>query len=161
MDIISETVKWLKTDLLQGKSMVVYGLAILVTCILGRKSENMLLKGMFFPSVLLAIMFISYGGNIVIRHTKKQKELFFAHQANKQIFYNDQKARQEDLIKSYNTTLAIWTVAISAGLLIFFITESDYFKGVALGILILGISAFVADSFFRQSAKSYYENTFR
>lgn len=161
MDIISETVKWLKNDLLQGKLMVVYGLAILATCILGRKSENMLLKGMFFPSVLLAIMFISYGGNMVIRHTEKQKELFLAHQANKQIFYKDQKVRQEGLIKSYNTTLTIWTVAIAAGLVFFFISGSDYFKGVALGILILGTSAFVADSFFRQSAKSYYEHTFQ
>ena len=146
MDFIEYINTWEKAEVLQGKIMIGISILVLVAFVAVIRSEHELLRGSLIPMVLLFALLLGYGGYIIYSrpaHAKSSIRLYEANQKDaiekeKTKHVNDNKAGKT-LIKNVYPLLII-----IAGIALFFIS-TPYYKGMALGFLILFISANVID----------------
>lgn len=140
---------WLKAELLQGKIMIGFGVLVLVAFIGIFRSQNELLRGMLIPFSLLILVLIGYGGYILQSrpvHLKQSTELF-EHAKEEAITQeiakhtNDNKAGKTLIKYVYPSLIIVSAIAL-------FLLSSLYYKGMAIGFILLFASTLVIDNGF-------------
>lgn len=157
MDKIIFTGKWLNSDLQQSKIMFGYGLIMLLSSVLFFAGKDVFLKGAAIPIVLLSLLFCFYGANAMRKYLESKIYFQVSYQANKQNFIKTEESRLIKLSKTYAINKIIWLIVILTGSLICMLTPNNYVKGIGLGLVLFGASAFIADSFFDYSVKKYLQ----
>jgi len=131
MDFIEYTNTWAKSEVTQGRIMIGIGILLLVALYAIFKSQNELLRGMLIPLGLLTVVLIGYGAVIMTGRLAYAKESLALYE----------KSKSEALEKE-NPVLMI----ISALALLF--VSSQYYKGMALGFVLLFVSTYIIDNEF-------------
>ncbi|WP_281614925.1 hypothetical protein [Flammeovirga sp. SubArs3] len=149
MDFITYANNWAKAEVTQGKVMIGIGFLIFAVLVMILKSDNQLLKGSSIPLGLLITILIGYGGYIIYSrpaHVEKSVQLY--NESNQEGIKaeitkhtNDNKAGKT-LIKYVYPGLMLLSII---GLVL---SQTPYYKGVALGIIILSVATYIMDSGF-------------
>jgi len=148
MDFVQQLQLWEKGELLQGKLMIVVGVLFLVAFIFILKSENTLLRGALIPVGLLLLVLIGYGGFILVNRPAHVKEsiAFYEQSPIKGIATEIEKHTNDN--KAGNTLVKVYPVLILVSALALIFIPSIYYKGMALGFIILFTSTYIIDSGF-------------
>ena len=149
MEFIEYTNIWVKSEVTQARIMIGLGLLLLFVFYSIFRSQNELLKGALIPLGLLFGVLIGYGSYILYSrpvHAKEsialyQKSTFEAIEKEKVKHINDNKTGKTLIKYVYPILMIISVIAL-------FILESQYYKGMAIGFLLLFISTYIIDSGF-------------
>lgn len=155
MDLIEHTAIWVKGEVLQGRIMIVTGMAL---CLAGAAiftSDNTVLKGTLPPLILVILALCGYGGYQVISrpaHTGKLTEPYRSnpHQTIKNAYT---KAQNDD--KTYSLLKKVWITLALLSAASFFFFSSEYVNGLSLGFAGFFLGGLVIDSFLHQRLTVY------
>jgi hypothetical protein len=158
MNFIEYTNAWMKSEVTQGRIMIGAGILLLFICYSIFRSQNELLKGALIPLALLLVVLIGYGSYILYSrpaHAKESIELYKkskneAIEKEKVKHINDNKAGKT-LIRYVYPTLML----LSALSLLFL--SSPYYKGMAIGFVVLFVATYVIDSGFVSRSDAFLE----
>ena len=149
MDFIEYTNTWTKSEVIQGRIMIGIGILLLFVLYGIFRSQNDLLKGALIPLSLLLLVLIGYGSYILYSRPAHAKESIVLYgksqteaiEVEKVKHINDNKAGKM-LMKYVYPILII----LSASALL--IVSSLYYKGMALGFVLLFVSTYIIDNGF-------------
>jgi hypothetical protein len=73
MDAVQYLHAWVIGETMQGRAMIAAGVLLSISAFFIFKSENLLLRGMLIPVVLLVAMNLGYGSVLILRPSTSQK----------------------------------------------------------------------------------------
>jgi len=149
MDFITYTNIWVKSEVTQGRIMVGVGILFLFVLYGVFRSQNELLKGALIPMGLLTLILIGYGSYILYSrpaHAKKsialyQKSIEEAIEKEKIKHINDNKAGKTLMRYVYPGLIILSALAL-------LFISSPYYKGMAIGFILLFASTYIIDNGF-------------
>lgn len=146
MEFIEYANSWAKSEVSQGKIMIVIGVLLLVAFIGIVKNQNELLRGTLIPLGLLLAVLIGYGGYILFsRPAHVKQSISFYQQSEKEAIakeqtkhINDNKAGKMLMKYVYPSLLILSAVAL-------IMLKTPYYKGLAIGFALLFIATYIID----------------
>ena len=146
MDFIEYMNNWVKSEVTQGRIMVGIGVLLLVALFFIFRGQHELLKGAMIPLGLLTVVLIGYGGYILYSRPAHAKTSIALYQESKVEAIEKEKEKHINDNKAGKTLMKFVYpgLMILSAIALFFI-PSPYFKGLALGFVVLFASTFVID----------------
>jgi len=149
MNFIEYTNAWTKSEITQGRIMVGIGILLLFALYSIFRSQNDLLKGALIPLSILLLVLIGYGSYILFSrpaHAKESIVLFEkskvkAIEAEKAKHINDNKAGKMLMKYVYPTLIIISALSL-------LLITGSYYKGMAIGCILLFASTYIVDNGF-------------
>lgn len=146
MDFTEYANGWLKSELIQGRIMIVGGIVLLFLSYVIYRGQNELLKGALIPLALLWMVLIGYGGyilysrpvhvnNSIALYKKSESEGIKAERAK---HIKDNNAGNPLLKYVYPSLMLLMVLAL-------FFTKNDYYKGMELGFILLFLIIYCID----------------
>ncbi len=120
--------------------------------------QNNLLKGMFYPIAILALLGVLLGGFGVYNNSKRLAVMPVAYQQTPAALVKQETERFEGRngVNTWWIPLKIlWALFLLTGLVSVFSTRSNFVQGIAIGLLVFGTVGFVIDGFAHHRAKIY------
>jgi len=149
MDFIEYTNTWAKNEVTQGRIMIGIGGLLLFALYSIFYSQNELLKGSLIPLGLLLIVLVGYGGYIFYSRPAHAKKSTALYQKSKEEAIEKEKAKHINDNKVGKTLLKyVYPIMIILSAIAWFFVSTQYYKGMALGFVLLFISTYIIDTGF-------------
>jgi len=149
MDFIEYTNAWAKSEVVQARVMIGIGLLFLYVFYGIIRSQNELLKGALIPLGLLLVVLIGYGSYILYSRPAHARESIALYQKSKIEAIEKEKVKHINDNKAGKTLIKyVYPILMIISATALFILQSQYFKGMALGFLLLFVSTYIMDSGF-------------
>lgn len=161
MDYTEILQNWLKGELLQGKIMIGIGVLIGIVFIGIFRSQNELLRGMLIPLGILIILLLGYGGYILQSRPAHVQQSIALYQSDKNNAVKQEITKHTNDNKAGKTlTKYVYPSLIIVAAIALFLFTSRYYRGMAIGFILLFASTFIIDSgFVNRSDKVIQELT--
>ena len=149
MDFIEYSQAWAKSEVTQGRIMIGLGILLLFALISIFRSQNELLKGTLIPLSLLLLVLIGYGSYILYSRPAHSTESIALYQSNKAEAIEKEKEKHINDNKSGKTLMRfVYPGLILLSAISLFLLSAPYYKGLAVGIIILAVSTYIIDNGF-------------
>lgn len=149
MDFIEYSNAWAKSEVSQGRIMISVGVVLLFVIYTVFRSQNDLLKGALLPMGLLLVVLIGYGGYILYSRPAHAKESTAFYQKSEKEAIEKEKAKHINDNKAGKTLMRyVYPGLILLSALVLFLVSSPYYRGMALGFIVLSVSAYIIDNGF-------------
>jgi len=149
MDFIEYSQTWAKSEVTQGRIMIGIGILLLFALISIFRSQNELLKGALIPLSLLTLVLVGYGGFILYSRPAHSAQSISLYQSNKAEAIEKEKEKHINDNKAGKTLMKfVYPGLILLSAIGLFLLPSPYFKGLALGIIVLAVSTYIIDNGF-------------
>jgi len=145
MDFIDYTNHWVKSEVIQGKIMITFGVLLLLVFIGIIKSQNELLRGMLIPIGLMFIILIGYGGFILQSRPNHAKNSISLYQQSKKDAIDNEKSKHINDNKAGKTLMKVYPILIILCIVALLCISNPYYKGMTIGFALLFISAYIID----------------
>lgn len=160
MDFAETLIWYYKGERNEALSLAGFGLFILIINVLVWKNmhSNDLLRGLFYPFLFLGLLGIFAGGFNAWNNQKRLDELPAIYAQDNLSFKMKEIERFEGSggVNSWWLPLKItWTVFLLVGIGLGFLSKSDWWHGLAIGLLLWGTFGWLIDGFAHQRAKIY------
>ncbi|MGF1637175.1 MAG: hypothetical protein ACFCUU_08890 [Cyclobacteriaceae bacterium] len=160
MDFAETLVWYYKGERNEALSLAVAGLVILIICAFIWKNmhSNDLVRGLFYPLLFLGLLGLFAGGFKAVNNQKRLTELPAEYAHDNRAFKLKEIERFEGSggVNSWWLPLKItWSVLLLLGIGIGLWSKSDWWHGLAIGLLIWGTFGWVVDGFAHQRARIY------
>ena len=158
MNFIEYINTWAKSEVTHGRIMIGIGILLLLTFYTIFRSQNELLKGALIPLGLLVVILIGYGGYILYSRPAHAKSSIASYQSaeteaiaqEKEKHINDNKAGKTLIRFVYPGLMLLSVVAL-------FLVSTPYYKGMALGFILLFVSTYIMDSGFVSRSDAFLD----
>ena len=158
MNFIEFSNAWAKSEVVQGRIMIGIGILFLIVAYSIFRGQNELLRGALIPLSLFVLVMIGYGSFILYSrpaHSKGCIELYQADQAEalvkeREKHINDNKAGKNLMRYAYPALILLSGVSL-------FLVSSPYYRGMALGFIVLFVSVYVMDYGFVSRSDAFIE----
>lgn len=149
MDFVEYTNVWAKDEVIQGRIMIGVGIILLFVLYAIFRSQNELLKGSLIPFVLLILVLIGYGSYILYSRPAHAQESITLYQSSKTEAIEKEKSKHINDNKAGKTLIKYVypSLIIIAAISLFFL-GSPYYKGMAVGFVLLFVSTYIMDNGF-------------
>lgn len=158
MDFLKHTASWVQGEVTQGKVMTLLGIILLICCFFIWRNGSDILKGALVPLLLVVVILMGYGIFQIIARPGHLTTITINYQENPQEAIVKEKGRVYKDKNAYTKFKIAWAFLMIAGLIFYFLTGKLYYKGLALGILFLSISALIIDTIMQQRSIEYHQN---
>jgi len=149
MDFIEYTNNWAKAEVTQGRIMIGIGIILLFIIYSIFRSQNELLKGSLIPLGILLIVLIGYGSYILYSRPAQAKESVELYQKSETEAIEKEKTKHINDNKAGKTLLKyVYPSLMLLSVLGLILLPKPYYKGLAIGFLILFISTYIIDNGF-------------
>ena len=157
MDYVEYANNWAKSEVSQGRIMIGLGLIMLFIGYRILISENVLLKGSLVPLGLLVFVLIGYGGYILYSRPAHVKETIALYQKSRTEAIEKEKEKHINDNKAGKTLMKYIypSLIIVSALALFFVPH--YYKGMALGFIVLFLSIYIIDNGFVSRSDAFIE----
>ena len=158
MEFVSHTLSWCKGEIFEGRMYFLFGLVILLIVLAFWKlGTSPYARGLIIPFAVVAVF--SMAGGLILNFNNQSRIVKYqkAYNENPEQFIQKEKERTEGFIKWYGPTKIGMSFIILAGLLFFLILDSPHWKGIGLGLVLLGFSVIFLDHFSEERANIYYQ----
>lgn len=148
MEFIEYTNAWAKSEVLQGKIMIGIGIALAIAFAAIFRSENLLLKGSLIPLGLLLAILLGYSSYMLYSRPAHAKEVIGLYQKSPEEAVKQATAKHINDNKSGKILGKTYPILMLISVIALMLVSTPYYKGMALGFLLLFISTFVIDNGF-------------
>ena len=149
MDFIEYTNTWAKSEVTQGRIMIGIGILLLFIVYIIFRSENEFLKGSLIPLGLLLAVLIGYGSYILYSRPAHAKESIALYQESKTEAIEAEKIKHINDNKAGKTLLRyVYPILMLLSALSLLFDSSPYYKGMAIGFVLLFVSTYIMDNGF-------------
>jgi len=149
MDFIEYANSWAKSEVTQGRIMIGIGILLLPALYGIFRSQNELLKGAMIPLSLLLLVLIGYGSYILYSRPAHVKESIALYEKSKTEAIEAEKIKHINDNKAGKTLIKyVYPVLIIISALSLLFLSSLYYKGMAIGFVLLFASTYVMDNGF-------------
>ena len=136
---------------------IVGGVLIAVAIAVWRLGTTPAAKSLILPLLLLGGLLLIAGVSGTISNGRRIASFTQAFEASPTQFIAAEKSRVEGFQYLYTLTLILASVSFAAAVAIFWQTHTASLRGVAVGLVLLGLSGLVIDFFAKERADTYYE----
>jgi hypothetical protein len=157
MELIDHTVSWCRGEVFEGNMAFLYGTVVLVISVAFWKyvrTPNA--RAMIVPLIVIALLFIAGGLYLNLQNQNRIVDYRQAYTENAEQFIQSEKARTEEFIRWYPVTKYSMAGLIIVGLLLLLCLGSPNWKGVGIGLILLGSSIIFLDHFSEERAVMYH-----
>jgi hypothetical protein len=160
MDFSETIIEYYQGERNEAVYLFIFGLILLVISIIiwFNLNLNEMLKGLFFPILLLTILSLFAGGYNVWNNQKRINIFPIEYIQDSEVFLKTeiQRFTAPNGVNSWWLPLKVfWTVLLILGLSITNLTKSDFIQGIAIGLIVWGCFGIIVDGFAHQRAKKY------
>lgn len=155
MEFTDYTNTWAKSEVLQGKIMIAIGLFLSVAFIAIYRSENQLLRGSLIPLGLLLAILLGYGSFILYSRPAHAKEIIQLYQKNPKEAVKQETTKQINDNKAGKLLIRIYPILMLISVIAFIFVSASYYKGTALGFVLLFVSMFIIDNGFVSRSNAF------
>lgn len=159
MDFLTHLQEYYKGERLGAIVFTIAGVTFLLLCFLLWKQTTAasLGRGLIYPMLLVGIGG-TIAGPLLLRSNNDRLHRFpEEYRADARAFVAKETARLEGVNRAWIPLKITWTVLIAIGLSLAFMGGSPYWKGLGLGILLIGTLGHVVDGFAHERARVYTE----
>lgn len=149
MEFIDYLNNWVKGEALQGRIMIGIGALLLFVFYSIIRSHNELLKGSLIPLGLLLLVLIGYGSYILSSrpaHAKQSIELY--QQSKVEALEKEQIKHINDNRVGRTLMTYVYPGFIFLSLLLLVFASTPYYKGLAIGLILLFSATYIIDNGF-------------
>ena len=157
MELLQHIQEWVKGELAQAKIMITIGIIILVAIFYIYKSSNAIVNGTLIPVGLIIIALLGYGSFMFHDRNKRLSLIQKEYEQTSSISFDTEKTKIEEGIASCKITIRVWYALIVIGIGLFFFFTQPYYRGIGIGIALLGITLLLVDVFIDKRAKILYD----
>lgn len=119
--------------------------------------NDKLIKGLSYAFWGASLFFLAAGISVAIHNTRKTEEMKLLSQTNLELQQSESK-RMELVIKDgYHSALILFSTLVVVGLVVVLISSNDLWKGIGLGLLIIGTVGHSTEAFSMQKNKAYLQ----
>ena len=158
MDFTKYVIDWIKEEITQGKVTLIFGIIALITCFFIWKNGSELIKGMLIPLLLVTTFGIGYGSYLLIRRPIQQNTMVKSIQESPKSTFQEEETRILKELKNFIIFKIMWVTMIVFSLALIYMSSQSYYKGVALGLLILGSVLMITETVMQDRMMIYYQN---
>lgn len=160
MDFTETIIEYYQGERNEATCLFILGFILLAISIIiwFNLNSNLMLKGLFYPILLLTMLSISAGGYNVWNNQKRLEKLPIEYKKDSQVFLKKEIERftAPNGVNSWWLPLKVfWGLLLLLGLFITFLTKSDFIQGIAIGLIVWGCFGMIVDGFAHQRAKKY------
>jgi len=149
MDFIEYANNWAKSEVAQGRIMIGIGIILLLVFYSIFRSQNELLRGALIPLGLLLLVLIGYGSFILYSRPAHAKASIILYEKSKAEAIEKEKAKHINDNKAGKTLLKyVYPILMIISVIALFLVPSQYYKGMALGFVLLFLSIYIIDNGF-------------
>ena len=146
MELIKYTSDWVKGEIFQGKIMLGIGILLLIGSIAILKNNHEIFRGTLIPLGLILIIFFGYGSYQTFgRQSYMTKVAAVYKESPKKAIKQEYEQAIKDG-KTFKLLKTTWAILIVISVIVYFIVSKDYFKGFAIGLIGLFLTALIVDS---------------
>lgn len=160
MDFTETIIEYYLGERNEAAYLFILGLILLVVSIIiwFNLNSNVMLKGLFYPILLLTMLSLFAGGYNVWNNQKRIEKLPIEYKNARQGFLENeiQRFTAPNGVNSWWLPLKVfWGSLLLLGLSITFLAKSDFIQGIAIGLIVWGCFGVIVDGFAHQRAKNY------
>lgn len=155
MDFNQQLQTWAKGDANQGRLMFVFGILLGVILYFLIVSDLPLYKGMRIPTALLCVANLFYGGFLAFSRPKHILSAQESYSKNPKETLQKELKKSERDDKTYTMIKPLWTLLNFGAIIAYFIIKNDFYKGLALSLIVLFWGFFLIDTFLQRRLKPY------
>jgi hypothetical protein len=157
MEFIQHTINWVKGEILEGTLITIFSLLLLLSALLFWKyGTTPNARIMIIPSSVIGLFLLMVGSSMYVSNQKRLTEYKQNIETNSVEFIQLEKKRVEDFQYMYVISKIIAIVTFAFAIFAFWFTKSSIAQGIAISLLILGISGLIIDYFSEERASIYY-----
>jgi hypothetical protein len=146
MDFIEYVNSWAKSEVTQGRIMIGVGILLMFALYGIFRSQNDLLKGALIPLSLLLLVLFGYGSYIQYNRPAHAKGSIALYEKSKTEAIEAEKAKHINDNKTGKTLLRyVYPILMILSALVLLIVPNPYYKGLAIGFIVLFVSTFIID----------------
>jgi hypothetical protein len=159
MDFTHSIIAYYQGEKTEAVILAVFGgLVLLMMLLLRIYYPTELAKGLVYPVSIFVLIALSAGSFNVYNNAKRLKVMPLKYAGYKEKFVEAELVRFEGRngVNKWWLPLNItWSVLVLAGLALYFYTEGNFPRGIAIGLVFLGFSGLLIDGFARERAEKY------
>lgn len=158
MDFIQQLQTWAKGDVLQGKIMLGAGVVLLISLIGIFRGESEVLRGSLIPLGLALVVLIGYGSYVIFSRQGHVQEISILYEKTPIEAIGLEINKQQKDYDSCKTLMKVYPLLMLIAVLGVIFLPSMHYKGMAMGFLLLFITAFLIDSNFASRSYPFLES---
>ncbi len=119
--------------------------------------NDRLIKGLSYAFFGASLFFITAGVPVAIHNKRKMMEVKLSPQTNMELHQSEIERMGLVITTGYRSALILFSTLVICGLAIILISPNDLWKGVGLGLLIIGTTGHSIESFSMKKNKAYQQ----
>jgi hypothetical protein len=156
--MVEHTINWYKGEIFEAKFILAFGVATIVVASLflyfGSTPNS---KALFFPMLIVGIIFIAIGGSMGYSNQKKMATVEQISKENIGEFVAAEKKRVEDFQYLYPLSLSISAVCFVIAVVFLAFLKKPYLHADAIALTIFGFAFMAIDNFSKERSAIYYK----
>lgn len=148
MDFIEYSNSWAKSEVTQAQIMIGIGILFVAAFVGILKSEVELLRGSLLPMGVILVLLLGYGSFILYSRPAHAKESIALYQESKQEAIEQEKAKHINDNKAGKLLMKVYPALALVAIVVVMIVPTPYYKGMAIGFVLLFLTAFIMDNGF-------------
>jgi uncharacterized integral membrane protein len=160
MDFLSQLQEYYKGERLGAIWFTIVGvLLLLLSLFIWKQSPPVSMgRGLLLPLLFVGICGTIAGPLLMRSNNDRLVRLPQEYHADEQAFITKESARLEGVARWWLPLKITWTLFIVVGLVLAFIGTTPYWKGIGLGLLLIGALGHVVDGFAHERANIYLDH---
>jgi ABC-type transport system involved in cytochrome c biogenesis permease subunit len=158
MEFINHTLTWCRGEIFEGRMYFLFGLVtLLIAFAFWKWGTSSYARGIIIPFTVVAVF--SIAGGLTLNFNNQSRIIKYQNEytENAEQFIQKEKERTEAFMKWYPYTLFGMAGLMIIGLVLFLFLDSANWKGIALGLILLGFSTIFLDHFSEERANIYHQ----
>lgn len=119
--------------------------------------NDKLIKGLSYAFWGASLFFLTAGVSVVVHNNRKIEEAKFLSQTNLELQQSEFKRMELVVQKGYRSALILFSTLVVSGLVFVLFSPNDLWKGIGLGLLIIGTVGHGTEAFSMQKNKAYQQ----
>ncbi len=157
MEFITHTTNWIKGELLESTLIITFSILLLISAFLFWKfGATPNAKVIILPLAIVGLLLCSVGASMYVSNQKRLTESKLKLEPNSVEFIQFEKKRVEAFQYMYQISKGIAVVTFVFAIFAFGFTKNATIQGIAIALLIVGISGLIIDYFSEERAAIYY-----